>query len=437
MRYFSFLILTIPIIVGGCNQPVKEEVVTLDTVAESYVKLALNIGHYDYDFINAYYGPKEWEKIEFDSSRTGTIPFEELKWVATDLLGILEELDVDAYDSLEVMRYRYLHNQLIAVMTKLDMMAGDFLPFDVESRALYDAVAPHFDEEHYDNILKELHKLLPGSGSIQERYEAFSAEFIIPAELLDPVFQAAIKEARKRTSAFIELPENENFSIEYVTNKPWTGYNWYKGNSYSLIELNTDLPIYIEMALDLACHEGYPGHYVYNTLLEKHLVDERGWIEFSVYPLFTPQSFIAEGTAVFGIEMAFPGDERREFERDVLFPLAGIDPAKVDRYYDVQDLRSKLDYATNEAAMMYLNGQIGREEAAEWLMKYNLLTYDQAIQRTNFIDSRRSYVINYSYGKDLVKNYIERNGGVENQVEKRWDIFKSLLSSPVTASMLE
>ena len=322
-------------------------------------------------------------------------------------------------------------------MTKLDMMAGDFLPFDVESRALYDAVAPHFDEEHFDNILKELHKLLPGSGSIQERYEAFSAEFIIPAELLDPVFQAAIKEARKRTSAFIELPENENFSIEYVTNKPWTGYNWYKGNSYSLIELNTDLPIYIERALDLACHEGYPGHHVYNTLLEKYLVDERGWIEFSVYPLFTPQSFIAEGTAVFGIEMAFPGDERREFERDVLFPLAGIDPAKVDRYYDVQDLRSKLDYATNEAAMMYLNGQIGREEAAEWLMKYNLLTYDQAIQRTNFIDSRRSYVINYSYGKDLVKNYIERNGGVENQVEKRWEIFKSLLSSPVTASMLE
>ena len=36
--------------------------------------------------------------------------------------------------------------------------------------------------------------------------------------------------------------------------------------------MNTDLPIYIDRAIDLACHEGYPGHHVYNVLLEKNLV---------------------------------------------------------------------------------------------------------------------------------------------------------------------
>ncbi len=55
-------------------------------------------------------------------------------------------------------------------------------------------------------------------------------------------------------------------------------------------QVNTDLPVYIDRAVDLACHEGYPGHHVYNALLEKHLVRDRGWVEFSIYPLFSPQS---------------------------------------------------------------------------------------------------------------------------------------------------
>ena len=54
---------------------------------------------------------------------------------------------------------------------------------------------------------------------------------------------------------------------------------------------------------------------------------ERGFVEFTVYPLFSPQSLIAEGTANYGVELAFPGDTRWQWERDNLFPLAGLDPA--------------------------------------------------------------------------------------------------------------
>ena len=120
------------------------------------------------------------------------------------------------------------------------------------------------------------------------------------------MFKAAIDGCRSRTLQHIQLPPGESFTVEYVTGKSWSGYNWYQGNYRSLIQVNTDLPIYIDRAIDLACHEGYPGHHVYNVLLEKNLVRDRGWVEFSVYPLFSPQSLIAEGTANFGIEVAFP-----------------------------------------------------------------------------------------------------------------------------------
>jgi hypothetical protein len=121
----------------------------------------------------------------------------------------------------------------------------------------------------------------------------------------------------------VDLPPDESFTVEYVTNKSWSGYNWYQGHYRSLIQVNTDLPIFADRAVDLACHEGYPGHHVYNVLLEKTLVRDRGWPEFQVYPLFSPQSLIAEGTANFGIEVAFPPADRLKLERESIFPAAG------------------------------------------------------------------------------------------------------------------
>jgi hypothetical protein len=113
-----------------------------------------------------------------------------------------------------------------------------------------------------------------------------------------------------RARAHLDLPPGEAFSIEYVSDKSWSAYNWYRGNFTSLIQLNTDLPVTIDRAVDLAAHEGYPGHHVYQCLLEQAFVRGRGWPEFSVYALFSPQSLVAEGTSNFGIEVAFPGEER-------------------------------------------------------------------------------------------------------------------------------
>ncbi len=126
--------------------------------------------------------------------------------------------------------------------------------------------------------------------------------------------------------ADVALPAGERFTLEYVTDKPWSGYNWYQGNYRSLIQVNTDLPIYIDRALDLACHEGYPGHHVFNALREQVLVRQRGWVEYSVYPLFSPSSLIAEGSANYGIELAFTIASRMSGTPTPVFPLAGIAP---------------------------------------------------------------------------------------------------------------
>jgi hypothetical protein len=404
----------------------------MNDTAERYVKLVLALGQHDADYVDAYYGPPEWKQ----QAESRKVPLTDLAAQAKTLLAVVDALPQPAAE-MDELRHHYLQRQLSALAARIRMLTGERLSFDEESRALYDAVAPTLSESHFQKILDQLDKEFPGDGPVLGRYEKFRNGFVIPREKLDAVFQAAIKGCRERTLQHVTLPGTERFTVEYVTDKSWSGYNWYQGNFRSLIQVNTDLPIYIERALDLACHEGYPGHHVYNALLEKHLVRDRGWIEFTVYPLFSPQSLIAEGTANYGIDVAFTKAERMVYERDVLFPLAGLSVDKAKDYYEVMDLVDQLSYAGNEAARRYLDGQIDAKAAADWLEEYAMMPRARAEQRVKFFDQYRSYVINYNLGKDLVRAFIERRTKGDGSPRKRWTEFAALLSSPRLPSGLK
>jgi hypothetical protein len=398
----------------------------LNIFAERYVKLVLAAGQHDPDCVDAYYGPSGW----LSEAKTNKQTLENIKKTALLLKNELQELEYAEETDILYLRHQFLIKQIASLAARIDFLMGAKLSFDEEAKAIYDVEPPVLSEEHFQNLVSELGNVLPGKGSVSERAESFRRKFIIPADRLDKVFKITIDECRTRTKKNAALPENETFRLEYVRNKSWSGYNWYKGNSQSLIQINTDLPIFLERAVDLAAHEGYPGHHVYNCLLETEFARKHGWVEFTIYPLFSSQSLIAEGTANFGIEVAFPGKERMEFERDVLFPITGVDKNLAEKYAQFQKLSAILSYAGNESARRYLNGKISREEAARWLVDYALMSPERANQRTHFFDQYRSYVINYNLGQDLVKQYIERRGGTDDNPAKRWNEFIKLISSP-------
>lgn len=425
----SLVILRSPI---AAADPVRSDAKGIDGIAEAYVHLVLAMGLHDADYVDAYYGPAEWKAQAAEAKK----PLDAIGAEAAQLSDALAKTPVPS-DEISRLRREYLTKQLGALEARVGIVQGKRLKFDEESRALYDAVAPSQAESHFQKILVALEATIPGEGPLQQRYEEWRKRFIIPKEKLDAVFQLAIKACRERTLARMKLPAEESFRVEYVTGKSWSGYNWYEGNYRSLIQVNTDLPSHIDRAIDLAAHEGYPGHHVYNALLEKNLVRDRGWVEFSVYALFSPQSLIAEGTANFGKEVVFTKAERLKFEQEVIFPAAGLDPALAEDYYAVQAMSRELAFAGNEAARRYLNGEIDAAAAASYLEKYALMEPKRAQQRVRFVDQYRSYVINYNLGEEMVRRYIEKRGGTEAQPEKRWQIFEELLSSPRLPSALQ
>ena len=263
---------------------------TLDEAAQHYVHLVLEIGAHEKDFVDAYFGPPEW-RIEAEAHPRN---ISELKAEADRIQSTLGAMDTSAQQPMEHRRNAWLKANVASARSRLDMIEGARFRFRDEAMRLF-ALTPELRPlESYDPVLERIEALLPGSGSLAERVETFRNRYVIPSNRLDAVMGVAIAECRRRTLAHIRLPANEHFKMEFVTRHSWGAYNWYQGGNQSLIQVNTDLPVFIDRAVQLGCHEGYPGHHVQGIYNERQY-RERGLIEFSVAPLYGPTSALNEG----------------------------------------------------------------------------------------------------------------------------------------------
>ncbi|HKR06152.1 MAG TPA: hypothetical protein VJY62_16060 [Bacteroidia bacterium] len=431
------IFIAIPLLfVLSCKQKINEKSPAdrLNGLAIQYVRLALTIGLYDTDFVDAYYGPDSLRPV---APKQAVFPKDSLLKSVDRLINRFKEFA--AHETNDTLRTRaeWMTQQLTAFGRRIKIFTGEYAGFDEESKELFGAVAPSHPEEFYKLLVQQLDSILPGKGAIPARFQQLANRFIIPENKLDTVLKTTIAECRRRTKEHYTLPVNETFELEYVTNKPWSGYNWYKGNYKSVIQINTDIDIFIDRAIDVGSHESYPGHHVYNMLLEKNLYHDKGWVEISLYPLYSPQSLIAEGSANYGIEVVFPGEEKIYFTKEVLLPLAGLDTAGIGLYFRALSVKSALNFARNEVGRGLLNGSFTEAEATRWLKEYCLNNDETAAKALSFIKASRSYIINYNYGMELVKKYIESKGGTADAPVKRWELFGWLLSNEVMPADLK
>src|SRR3954453_841884 len=239
---------------GARQTPAGGNADQMSDISKEYVRLVLAMGDHDKDYVDAYYGPADLKT----AAAAAHLSLDAIGAGANALQDTLTRTPAGSGE-LEQLRHQYLQKQLSALSARVRLLKGEHLPFDTESKALYDAVAPTYSEAHFQEVLDRLDKRFPGSGPLVSRYDAWRRDFIIPREKLDAVFKAAIAACREQTLKHVRLPQGESFTVEYVTNKSWSGYNWYQGGYRSLIQVNADLPIYIDRAVNLACHEGYPG----------------------------------------------------------------------------------------------------------------------------------------------------------------------------------
>jgi hypothetical protein len=388
----------------------------IDSISARYIALAFAIEAHVEGFVDAYFGPPEL-KTPGAPRDPGAIAAE------LDALGT----EVAASD-YPAQRKGYLAAQLRAMQATARRLAGEQLSYADEVRACFDIEPVFTPESVFEAANAELDALVPGHGTLPERMEAWRRSFEVSPEVGRQLIDAIAAEARRRTEALVALPPGDEVRFELVSDKPWSGYNWYLGGSRSLVEINTDLPLKANALLDLVCHEAYPGHHTEHALKEQLLFRERGWGEQAIQLINTPECVIAEGIATLATSTIF-GDEALPWAAEQLYPLAGItgDPEREARIAKAQwNLRA---LSANAAMLLHERGA-DPEEVVAYIRRYGLRSEREARQSLRFISTPlwRTYSFTYFVGRGLLEAWI-------GQGDRR-ERFVRLLTEQVYPSML-
>jgi hypothetical protein len=378
-----------------------------DDTVRRYLQLAVALGERDPDSIDYYYGPPEW--VADIRAHPPALP--EIKQAALDLSRQLQFSNAQRRD--------FLIKQLNAIAARADLARGVHLSFEDQARLFFDLEVPALGNTLSD-VRRDIDRLLPGRGTLAARYANFDRRFLIPPERVSAVMGRALQGCREQTLHHLKLPAGESVTVEYVGNKPWNAYSFYRGKFHSLIRVNTDFPLTVDRALELACHEGYPGHHVYNTLIDADLVEKQHRLELMVQPTFSPQSLSSEAFASYATTVAFWDSERLRFERDVLFPLAGIYPEGAALYVRISRLVAELDSEQLDVARAYVNGYLEWTRAAAALEDRALMAHTEATLK--YLNEFGSYVLAYTLGKEIVKQCFAKA-----DPRDRWTLYEQLI----------
>ncbi|GGS31005.1 hypothetical protein [Deinococcus knuensis] len=384
-------------------------------IAERYIRLAHAIDAHSEGFIDGYGGPPEWAVRE---AREPQALMAEASALLADVAGVPEDA-----------RREWLTVQVRAMHTMTRLLSGEAIAYADEVRGLYDIEARRADLNELDGALRALDAALPGSGSLVEREEALRARVAVPRGDILRVAAPILAELRSRVSARFGLPDGEDFSIELVNDRPWSGYNWPLGNLKSRIDINTDLPVLLPSLPDLLAHEGYPGHHTEHATKEAGLVRGCGWQEHAVQLINAPECVVSEGIAVNALRAVMTPDEAEAWLTGELAALAGLDADDIRAFLAAAQARRALGGVSGEAAMRLHADGAPEGEVLEFLRTYAVVGEARARQSLRFIGNPtfRSYIFTYSVGGDLVRRATERGGS---------DTFAHLLREPVTPGQL-
>ncbi|WP_458316968.1 DUF885 domain-containing protein [Mycolicibacterium brisbanense] len=343
---------------------------------------------------------------------------------ADRLLGeIPHDLDAD--------RAQYLAAHLRALNCAGRKFAGEQVGFVDEVQAYFDVRITKGDPERYREAHAKLDEALGGTGSLAERIQAHrTGDEIAPARLEECIhaFSSAL---RDRVRAEYPLPDTETITYEVVTDKPWSGFNYYHGDYRSTVAVNADLKQQMANLPRLVAHESYPGHHTEHCRKEAGLVERQGQLEQTIFLVNTPQCLMAEGLADLALYAAIGpgwGAWASEIYADLGLRFDG------ERAEAVSEAMAGLADVRQDAALMLHDEHRDVDDVVAFLKRWLLVNDERARQMMRFLSSPlwRAYTSTYIEGYRLLRAWLDaRPDGVT--LTSR---FGRLLDEPLIPSTL-
>jgi hypothetical protein len=358
------------------------------SAAERYIRLGLRLGRHVDGLVDAYFGPPELA-AEVDAE-----PPVDPHVLVADAEVLLDELEDG-----------WLRDQAAGLRTYAGVLAGEACSYADEVEGCYGLRPVRTDEAVFEEAHERLDELLPGEGTLAERYERWESSTRVPAELIEPTMAAVIEEARAATRRLVALPEGEGVAVEVVHDGPWVAFCDYQGDLRSRISVNVDLPISAIELPWLTLHETYPGHHAERCCKEQALVRERGLLEETLVVVPAPQSLVSEGIAKLAPYVLLEGETGTALA--ALLDGAGIE-LDLAQALAVRRAYEPCEWSYVNASLLLYEDEASEEEARAYLERWGLLTPEWSAHLMRFLaePTSRTYLMTYSAGLELCRAYV-------------------------------
>ncbi len=355
---------------------------------QRYVELGLRLTRLDEGLLDSYFGPPGIAQAIKEE------PMPE----ASDLVD-------DADRLLDDLGEGWLRDQVTGLRTAAGRLAGEQIEYADEVEACFGVRPVRTKEAVLAAAYEDIDALLPGPGSLKERYRAWEQSSIVPAETIETLMAAVIDEARVRTRDLVGLPHGETIEVEFVRGTAWLGYQEYLGDLRGKISINVDRPRSALSLLTLALHEAYPGHQAERCHKEVALIREQGLVEETIAMVTVPQAVVSEGLAELSIELMLDGAAGPVLQEVVRDHGIELDLAR-DRA--VQRAAEPLGWLGVDGALMLHADDVPPAEVSAYLSQRALIDLDAAERWVRFLGepSSRSYAICYPAGLALCREFV-------------------------------
>jgi hypothetical protein len=359
-----------------------------------YLRLGLAFDRLERGFVDAWTGPAA-VRAEVES---GPVPSAaELARCARELLAELPSA------GLSPERTAFLDGQLTGLETSARVMAGEPVAYLDQVEAYFQVRPALADPSSYDQAHRELDELLPGDGSLIERYTTYRDTASVPPPRLGEAVREWSTLLRERARDAFPLPDEEAVEYEIVTDRPWAGFNYYLGGFRSTVAINADLPVGLGALPALVAHESYPGHHTERCRKQARLPDLP---ELDLWLVNTPENLLAEGLADLGLA---------GLGLDDWGPLAVELYADLGISYDGERGRriacaaGALGAVRQDAAILLHDRRASAEQAEAHLARWALLSPERVRKSVSFLTDPlwRAYISTYVEGERLLSRWLE------------------------------
>ena len=366
-------------------------------VITSYLELCLRLGRHIDGLVDAYYGPPEIsERIEAEDLRAPSS-------LVGDAGALLDSLDDSGLDE---QRRRWLQSQLIGLETVARRLAGEEIAYEDEVERCYGVRPQWVAEDVFEAAHRELDEVLPGQGSLAERYQAWREGDVLGGDELVAVFQNLLDDFQARAQELVGLPPGESVEVDYVSDEPWSAFNYYQGGLRSRIAVNTDVALAPFFVVELATHEAYPGHHTEHAWKEQRRVREGGELEESAQMIGTPAVAHVGGIAGLASEILLGDEEHEVTAAHFAGTSVAYDP-EVSRA--VQAAAPPLGGVRGNTALLLHKEAPRRMKPSSTSCAGRLTSRKRAEQAIRFMTDPvwRSYVTTYTDGYDLCRDFVD------------------------------